>query len=151
MPQSLGRVVLHVVFSTKDRVPFLHEPDLRARLYAYMAGGLQNLRCEPILLNGIEDHVHILCNLSRTVTIARLLEGAKTEPAKWLKKQGPPLVDFRWQGGYGAFSVSQSNVEAVRAYVATQEEHHRKVSFQDEFRALCRRHGLVIDDRYAWD
>ena len=151
MPQSFARVVLHVVFSTKNRVPFLKDPDIRARLHAYMAGVLQNIGCEPILINGVEDHVHILCNLSRTITIAKLVEEAKTEPSKWMKEQGAACRDFFWQGGYGSFSVSQSNVEQVREYVAAQEEHHRKVSFQDEFRALCRKHGVEIDERYVWD
>jgi len=151
MPQSLARVVLHVVFSTKNRVPFLRETEVRARLQAYMAGVLQNIGCEPILINGVEDHVHILCNLSRKVTIAGLVEEAKKSTSKWMKEQGPQYGDFFWQGGYGSFSVSQSNVEQVRAYIATQEEHHRTVSFQDEFRALCRKHGIEIDERYVWD
>ena len=151
MPQSRARVVLHVVFSTKNRVPFLKEPELRARRHAYMAGGLQNIGCEPILINGVEDHVHLLYNLSRTMTIAGLVEEAKKSSSKWMKEQGAAYGDFYWQGGYGAFSVSQSNVEQVRAYIATQEEHHRKVSFQDEFRALCRKHGVEIDERYVWD
>jgi putative transposase len=151
MPQSLARVVLHVVFSTKNRVPFLKDPEVRAGLHAFMAGVLQAIGCEPILIGGVEDHVHILCNLSRTVTIAGLVEEAKKSPSKWMKEQGSGYGDFYWQGGYGAFSVSQSNVEQVRAYIATQEEHHRKVSFQDEFRALCRKHGVEIDERYVWD
>ena len=151
MPQSLARVVLHVVFSTKNRVPFLKDPELRARLHSYMAGALQNIGCEPILINGVDDHVHILSNLSRTVTIAGLVEAAKGGPSKWMKEQGPAYHDFYWQGGYGSFSVSQSNVEQVRAYIATQEEHHRGVSYQDEFRALCRKHGVEIDERYVWD
>ena len=150
MPQSLARVVLHVAFSTKNRVPFLKDQELRARLHAYMAGVLQNIGCEPILIGGVEDHVHILCNLSRTVAIAGLVEEAKKSPSKWMKEQGSAYADFFWQGGYGAFSVSQSNVEKVREYVAGQEEHHRKVSFQDEFRALCRKHGVEIDERYVW-
>ena len=151
MPQSLARVVLHVVVSTKNRVPFLKDRELRARLHAYMAGVLQKIGCEPILINGAEDHVHILCNLSRTITIAGLVEEAKTSPSKWMKEQGPAYRDFFWQGGYGSFSVSQSNVEQVRAYIAAQEEHHRKVSFQDEFRVLCRKHEIEIDERYVWD
>ena len=151
MPQSLARVVLHVVFSTKNRVPLLKDLELRARLHAYMAGVLQKIGCEPILINGVEDHVHILCNLSRTVTIAGLVEEAKKNPSRWMKEQGAAYSEFYWQGGYGAFSVSQSNVEQVREYVAAQEEHHRKVSFQDEFRALCRKHGVEIDERYVWD
>ncbi len=151
MPQSLARVVLHVVFSTKNREPFLKDDDVRKRLHAYMAGVLQGIGCEPVLIGGVEDHVHVLCNLSRTVTTAQLVEEAKKSPSKWVKEQGPQYREFFWQSGYGAFSVSQSNVEKVRAYIATQEEHHRKVSFQDEFRALCRKHGVEIDERYAWD
>ncbi len=151
MPQSLARVVLHVVFSTKNRVPFLKDPDLRARLQAYMAGVLQSIGCEPILIGGVEDHVHVLCNLSRTVTISGLVEEAKTGSSKWMKEQGAAGRDFYWQGGYGSFSVSQSNVEQVRAYVAGQEAHHRQVTFQDEFRVLCRKHGVEMDERYAWD
>ena len=151
MPQSLARVVLHVVFSTKNREPFLKDDDVRKRLHAYMAGVMQRIGCEPILIGGVEDHVHLLGNLSRTVTIAELVEEAKKSPSKWVKDQGPQYREFFWQSGYGAFSVSQSNVEQVRAYIATQEEHHRKVSFQDEFRALCRKHGVEIDERYAWD
>lgn len=151
MPQSLARVVLHIVFSTKHRAPFLRDAQIRPRLFAYLAGVLQHIGCEPILINGVEDHVHILCNLSRTVTIAKLVEEVKTEPSKWMKRQGPAYADFHWQGGYSSFSVSQSNVEPVRGYIAKQEGHHRKVSFQDELRALCRKHGLEIDERYVWD
>ena len=114
MPQSLARVIIHVVFSTKNRVPFLKDADLRARLYAYMAGILQNIGCEPILINGVEDHVHILCNLSRTVTIAKLVETVKHSPSIWMKEQGPAYADFFWKGGYGSFSVSQSKVGQVR-------------------------------------
>lgn len=151
MPQSLARIVLHLIFSTKNRAPFLRDASLRARLHAYMAGVLQDIGCEPILINGVEDHVHILCNLSRTVTIADLVEEVKKSPSMWMKKQGHQHRDFYWQAGYGAFAVSQSNVEQVRAYVAAQEEHHRDMSFQDEFRTMCRKHGITIDERYAWD
>jgi REP element-mobilizing transposase RayT len=151
MRQSLARVVLHVIFSTKNRVSFLKDQELRARLHAYMAGVLQAIRCEPILIGGVKDHVHILCNLSCTSTIAGLVEEAKKSPSKWMKEQGLAFTDFYWQGRYGVFSVSQSNVKQVRAYIATQEEHHREVSFQDEFRVLCKRHGVEIDERYVWD
>ncbi len=116
-----------------------------------MAGVLQNIGCEPIVINGVEDHVHVLCNLGRTTTIADLVEEAKKSSSKWMKDQGTEFQDFFWQAGYGAFSVSQSNVEQVRTYVVTQEEHHHKVSFQGEFRALCRKHGVAVDERYVWD
>ena len=151
MPQSLARIVLHVIFSTKNRVPFLKNVDLRSRFHAYLAGTLRQLDCEPILVNGVEDHIHILCNLSRTISVAKLIEEVKKNSSKWIKEQEPTYHDFFWQSGYGAFSVSQSNVERVREYVATQEDHHRKVSFQDEFRALCRKHGIEFDERYVWD
>jgi putative transposase len=151
MPQSLARVVLHVVFSTKHRIPHLKNPELRSKLHAYVAGTLQRVACEPILINGIEDHVHILCNLSRTITIAKLVEQVKVESSKWMKEQAPGCRDFQWQSGYGSFSVSQSNVEQVRAYVSAQEEHHRRMSFQEELRALCEKHGIEIDERYVWD
>jgi len=151
MPQSLARAVFHIVFSTKNRVPFLRDVALRSRLHAYMAGVLLEIDCDPILINGVEDHVHILCNFSRTITIASLVEEAKRGPSKWMKEQGPRYADFYWQNGYGAFTVSESNVEQVREYVANQEEHHRKMSFQDEFRLLCQKHGLQINERYVWD
>jgi len=151
MPQSLARIVLHVAFSTKNRVPFLKDQQTRTRLHAYLAGTLQNLECEPVIVNGVEDHVHILCNLSRKITVANLIEHAKSNSSKWMKEQGPAQRDFYWQGGYGAFSVSESNVERVHEYIVRQEEHHRKVTFQEEFRALCQKHGVEIDERYVWD
>ena len=151
MPQSHARVVLHIIFSTKHRDQFLRDKDLRTRLHAYMAVVLQEIDCEPILINGTEDHVHILCNLSRTITIADLIETVKTAPSKWMKRQGPQYEEFFWQRGYGAFSVSQSKVEETRAYIENQEEHHQHMSFQDEFRLLCRKHGIEIDERYVWD
>lgn len=151
MPQSLARVVLHVIFSTKNRVPFLQDRNQRARLHAYLAGVCQSIGCDPILINGVADHVHLLCNLSRTVTIATFVEEVKKSSSKWLKDQGPAFRDFFWQAGYGAFSVSQSNVAQVRDYVARQEEHHSTISYQDEFRALCRKHGIELDEIYVWD
>jgi putative transposase len=151
MPQSHARVVLHIVFSTKNRVPFLKNAGVRERLHAYMAGVLNKISCEVILINGTDDHVHILCNQSRTITIANLIKEAKVSPSEWMKELGPQYRNFFWQGGYAAFSVSESNVEKVRAYISSQEEHHRKVSFQDEFRALCKKHGLQIDEKYVWD
>ena len=151
MPQSHARIVIHITFSTKHRVPLLKEAELRARLHSYMAGILQKIDCEPILINGVEDHVHILCNFSRSITVGDLIETVKTSPSRWIKKQGAQYGDFRWQRGYGVFSVSQSKVEEARTYIETQEEHHRHVSFQDEFRALCKKHGLEINEQYVWD
>ena len=152
MPQSIARVALHLVFSTKHRKPWLKSPELRRELYAYMAVILRNNVDSPaIIINGTDDHVHILCLLSRKFAIMKVIEEAKTETSKWLKKQAVELRGFAWQGGYGAFGVSESIIPQVKQYIADQEEHHRRMSFQDEFRELCKRHGIRLDERYAWD
>ena len=104
-----------------------------------------------LLINGVEDHVHILCSLSRSVAIKTVLEVSKKETSKWVKKQAPSLSHFSWQAGYGAFSVSESKASTVRAYIASQETRHQTLTFQDEFRELCRRHHTPLDERYVWD
>jgi REP element-mobilizing transposase RayT len=149
--QSLANVLLHIIFSTKNRAPLLKSKDLREQLEGYMVGTLKNIECPSIITRTVEDHLHCLCQLSRKISIARLIEEMKTESSKWLKRQSPSLQDFYWQAGYGAFSVSQSNRDQVKIYIANQEEHHRKVTFQDELRALLRRHNIEFDERYVWD
>jgi len=152
MSQSVARVVLHLVFSTKHRKPWLKSVELREELYAYMATILRdNVDSPAIIIGGIEDHIHILCLLSRKFAIMKLIEEAKTETSKWLKKQSPELSNFSWQGGYGAFSVSESNISQVKKYIANQEQHHKRMTFQDEFRELCKRHGIELNERFAWD
>lgn len=151
MPQSLAKVLVHLVYSTKDRTPWLRGPALRAQLYAYTATILQKVDSPALLIGGVEDHIHALCLLSRKFAIKDVVEEAKTETSKWLKKQDTALAGFHWQAGYGIFSVSESNVEQVKTYIANQEQHHHRMSFQDEFRELCRRHGVALDERYAWD
>ena len=152
MSQSLAKVIVHIVYSTKHRQPWLHDPILRAELYAYNATILKEDADSPaILINGMEDHIHILCLLSRKFPIMDVIKKSKTETSKWFKKQAATLSDFQWQAGYGIFSVSESNAEQVKRYIANQAEHHKRISFQDEFRELCRRHGLDIDERYVWD
>jgi REP element-mobilizing transposase RayT len=151
MPQSLANVLLHVVFSTKNRKPFLQNATLRDELNGYMVGTLQGIDCPSLIVRCVEDHLHCLLRLSRTLSIAQLIEAMKVDSSAWLKRKSPDLADFYWQGGYGAFSVSQSNVEQLKAYIANQEEHHRRVSYQDELRALLRRHEIEFDERYVWD
>ena len=102
-------------------------------------------------MGGHVDHVHMLVGLSRTISIAKLVEKIKTETSKWVKDKTQFLSEFRWQSGYGAFSVSHSNRNDVDDYIRHQSEHHERISFQDEFRKLCERHGLEIDERYVWD
>jgi REP element-mobilizing transposase RayT len=150
MPQSLALVVVHIVFSTKDRRAFLEHP-IRHDLHAYLATRARIAGCECYCVGGVSDHVHLAVRLSRTVTIAKLLEDLKTSSSKWLKTQSPSLKAFAWQGGYGAFSVGPSDLPALRRNIETQEDHHKKYSFQDELRALLTKYGVEHDELYMWE
>jgi REP element-mobilizing transposase RayT len=151
MPQSLAKVVLHITFRTKNRKPFLRSPELLRALEGYVVGTLPKLRCPSIVTRSVEDHIHILCNLARTITIAKSLEEIKSSSSEWVKEQEGGPRNFYWQNGYGAFSVSESNVAQVKRYIASQEEHHRKMTFQEEFRLLLKRHNAEYDERFVWD
>jgi len=151
MPQSLVQLYTHLVFSTKLRQPYLRDAKLRDNLHAYLAGACRKLESPSLIVGGVEDHVHVLCRVSKTTSISELVRELKRESSKWLKEAGSQLATFHWQNGYGAFSVSPSHVRALTRYIADQAEHHRTESFQDEFRRLCRKYGLDIDERYVWD
>jgi REP element-mobilizing transposase RayT len=151
MPQSLSVVYLHLVFSTKGRCPFLRDQKLRATLHAYLGEVSKRLDCPPILVGGIEDHVHVLARFGRTITQAEWVKEVKRVSNLWLKEQDVDYAGFEWQGGYADFSVSQSNLEQVKEYIARQEEYHRKMTFQDELRTLLRKHQVEWDERYVWD
>ena len=152
MSQSLSKVYVHIVFSTKHRKPWLKEKNLQDELCAYTGTILRdNVDSPAVVINGVEDHLHALIQLSRKFAIMKVLQEMKVETSKWLKQQPGVGHEFAWQGGYGAFSVSESNVEQVVRYIRNQEEHHKRMTFQDEFRELCRRHGLEVDERYVWD
>ena len=151
MPQSLAQIYLHLVFSTKDRRPFLQDPSIRAETHQYLGGICNNLDCPVLRVGGVEDHVHILCRLNKTMTIADLVRELKRESSQWIKMKGPALADFYWQSGYGAFSVSPGHVEVLREYIANQVEHHRTETFQDELRRLLTKYGVQWDERYVWD
>ena len=150
MPQSLSRVLVHMIFSTKNREPFLL-PEIRAELHPYLSAVLSDNGCPSLQVGGVEDHVHLLFGLSRTLTIAQLVEALKTSSSKWLKTKGTALASFYWQVGYGAFSVSQSDAEAVIRYIQGQEEHHRKITFKDEYRKFLQRYQVPYDENYVWD
>jgi REP element-mobilizing transposase RayT len=139
------------VFSTKDRRPFLRDPVLREELHRYLVGILANLGCQPIVVGGVEDHVHLLSSLSRTCAAAEMVKEVKRGSSLWLKTRDADLAGFAWQNGYGIFSLGCSQIESVRSYIAGQEEHHRKVSFQDEFRQFLNRYEIEFDERYVWD
>jgi len=151
MPQSLSRIYLHLIWSTKDRHQFLNNPDILKATHSYLAGAFKTLESIPIQIGGVSDHVHCLVTLPRTRTIADLVKEAKRVSTNWLKEQSPDLSKFHWQGGYSAFSVSQSNVDQVSRYILNQDEHHKKTSFKDEYREFCQRHGVELDERYVWD
>jgi putative transposase len=151
MPQSLAKILVHTVFSTKERRPFLREAALRHELHHYLGGILKNLDCQPIIVGGVEDHVHLLTSLSRTCAAAEMVKEVKRGSSLWIKERDEGLRDFAWQNGYGIFSIGFSQIEDVRRYIAEQEQHHRKVSFQDELRQLLRRYEIAYDERYVWD
>ncbi len=151
MPQSLVQIYLHVVFSTKHRTPFLLDPALRDELHAYLGGACRNLDSLPIVVGGVEDHVHIFCRLGKTWAVADLVRELKRESSKWLKERSPELAAFYWQNGYGAFSVSPDHRDAVATYITNQEDHHARETFQDEFRGILTEYQLDYDERYVWD
>ena len=150
MPQSLASILIHVVFSTKNRVRWIHET-IQPDLHAYMAGVCTQSGCPALCVGGTDDHVHILCALSRTVTVAALVEEIKTAASKWLKAKGPRYATFHWQDGYAAFSIGRSGEEAARKYIADQKNHHAKTSFQSELRTFLKKYDLNYDERYLWD
>jgi putative transposase len=149
MPQSLARLLVHLIFSTKNRVPFLQSPELRSEVHAYVTSTLRGLDCEPIQVGGAADHVHLFFGLSRTITLAELVKDLKTSSTKMMREKGHR--DFSWQTGYGAFSVSESNKSTVIAYIVNQELHHRKMTFQEEIRTLLKKHSMHFDEQYIWD
>lgn len=151
MSQSLARIVVHVIYSTKGRVPFLKDAALREEVHRVLGGILNSIECPPIVIGGVEDHVHLLFVLGRTRDLASVVKEMKRGASIWLKEKQPDMAGFAWQGGYGAFSVSQSQIPAVRRYIENQEEHHKTMSFQDEFRGFLKRHGIDFDERYLWD
>src|ERR1700678_3254089 len=149
MPLSLAFVLVHVIFSTKDRSPLLDD-SVRSDLHAYLATIVRNAGCECYRVGGVADHVHLAVRLSRTANVAKLVAELKASSSKWLKTQSPGLAKFAWQRGYGAFSVGPADLEALVRYVAAQETHHKKLSFQDEFRAFLKKYGMECVERHLW-
>jgi len=150
MSQSLSKILLHVVFSTKNRKPWISE-SLQPQLHAYLAGACRTMGSDAIRVGGTDNHVHIACTLSRTLTVSRLLETIKKSSSQWIKKQDQANREFAWQAGYGAFSLGQSQLPALVRYINNQREHHRVRSFDDELRNLLQKYGVAYDERYLWD
>lgn len=149
MPQSLAKVLVHLVFSTKDRQPIISE-EVQPKLHAYLAGTLDKISCTSLQVGGVDDHVYLFFALGRTITIAKVVEECKTASSKWMKSSGG-VPSFTWQSGYGIFSISESQREQVITYLKNQKEHHQQLSFKDEFRILCKRYRITIDEQYVWD
>ncbi len=151
MSQSLSKIWTHLIFSTKERFPFLTDETIRRDVHSYMSKILRANNCLTLLVGGVSDHVHALFILSKNHSIASIVWAIKRSSSKWVKGQGPNLRRFHWQEGYGAFSVSQSDVERVQRYILNQEAHHRKKTFKDEFRSFLKEHEVEFDERYVWD
>jgi putative transposase len=150
VPHSYTQLYYHIVFSTKNRERWL-DRDLRERLFPFIGGGIRDEGGTALIINGVEDHVHILARLRADQAIADVLRNIKSISSGWIHTHFPSLAAFAWQVGYGAFTVSVSQIERVRLYIANQESHHRVQSFQDEFIALLRAHEIEFDERYLWD
>jgi putative transposase len=151
MSQSLSKIWTHLIFSTKHRQAFLSDETVRREMHSYLASILNANDCHARLVGGVGDHVHALFNLSKNLSIANVVYELKRSSSKWVKTLEPRQNKFHWQGGYGAFSVSQSHVDLVGRYIQNQERHHRRVSFQDEYRDFLRKYELAYDERYLWD
>ncbi len=150
MGQSLVNNYIHIVFSTKHRVPMI-APPYEQELHSYLGGICKNLECQPIKIGGYTDHIHILCMLSKKIALMKLLEEVKSHSSKWMKTKDESLSNFYWQDGYGAFSVNPSEVDKVIAYISNRHEHYKKRTFQDEYRAFLKKYKVEYDERYVWD
>ena len=152
MPQSLSAVYLHAIFSTKKREPWLLDRTLRDETHAFLGNVSNKLDCPPVIVGGVADHVHILARLGRTITQSDWIKELKRVSSLWLKDKDPlRMTGFAWQAGFGVFSVSPSMLESVEKYIHGLEEHHRKLTFQDEFRQFLEKHRMTWDERYLWE
>jgi len=156
MPQSLSRVALHLTFSTRDRRRVFVMQEMREATAGYITGILQNHGSPVIRIAVATDHLHVLFLLSRTATVADTVAAAKRESSKWIVQQewarmNPSFAQFHWQNGYGVFSVSSSKIDDVERYIDNQMDHHKRVTFQDEYRAFLTRHGVEFDEKYVWE
>jgi REP element-mobilizing transposase RayT len=149
MAQTLTRLLLHIVFSTKNRDPFITEA-VATELHKYLAGIARNHDSPALAIGGVADHIHLLISLSKNIACADLLMHLKRDSSKWIKSKGPEFATFAWQEGYGAFTIGESQVDAMKRYIANQEDHHRTRSFQDEFRDLLAKYGVDFDENLVW-
>jgi putative transposase len=150
MPQSLVHNYMHITFSTKDRYPFI-DKNISEQLYSYIGGICKNLECNPIIIGGHKDHIHILCLLSRKIALMKLIEELKSHSSKWIKTKNMKYQNFYWQRGYGGFSVNPTEIGIVEKYILEQDNHHIKKTFQDEYRTFLNKYKIKYDEKYIWD
>jgi putative transposase len=154
MSQSSSQQLTHIIFSTKDRYPFLKNPIVLEKTHAYLQGICKNHRCLPVAIGGMEDHVHLFINLDKKISLSNFIEEVKKSSSRWIKtlqSLDGDLVKFYWQRGYGAFSVSQSNLHIVKLYIENQKNHHQKINYQDELRGFLNKCGIQYNEAYLWD
>ncbi len=150
MSQSLSDIILHIVFSTKERQPWIQR-DVEEELYRFINGVCRNLDCSVIKINGVEDHIHILLQLGRTTSTSKLISEVKSSSSRWIKTKGNQYSKFAWQGGYGAFSVSRPTIEGAIKYLSSQKEHHKTVTYKEELLVMLQRAQISYDEKYLWD
>jgi putative transposase len=150
LPQSLSKILLHIVYSTKNRQRWIPKT-VQSHLHAYLAGACRATGSEAYRIGGTEDHVHIACSLPRTLSVSKLLEEIKKSSSVWMKQQDDVSREFAWQAGYGAFSVGHSQLPTLIRYIDNQKEHHRTCTFKEELLDLLQRYGVNYDEHYLWD
>ncbi len=150
MSKSLAQIYTHIIFSTKNRSPFINKK-IRNELRLYISKILQNHGTPVLAIEAIQDHVHILCSLSKNNTLCKIIEEVKKSSSKWIKTKDGISPEFYWQNGYGAFSVSSSQLDNVSEYIRNQEEHHRRTTFQEEFRRFLTKYNLECDEKHVWN
>ena len=148
MPQSLSNILVHIVFSTKERRSWLNDSIIN-ELYRYIAGTLKQCNCETIKIGGTENHIHILCALSKNHALNKIIEIIKTSSSKWIKTKGEIYRDFHWQNGYGVFSISSTHENVISNYIANQKEHHKQITFEEELKGILNKCRVKYDDKYV--
>lgn len=150
MPQSFVQLYTHLIYSTKDRTSLI-STNIREELFSYLAGTIKNIGGIPLLVGGVSDHIHILYLQPKNQTIPQQVEEIKKQSSKWMKTKGLEYSNFYWQRGYGAFSVSPSKLEVTKNYISQQEQHHKKISFKEEYLQFLKEYHIEYDERYLWD
>ena len=150
MAQSLSQIYIHIIFSTKRRQPFI-KPDVEPELFAYIGDTIKRNGGIPFLINGTENHIHIFSTLPKNISIAKFIEEIKRNSSRWIKSKGSGYNNFAWQNGYGSFSVSSSKKGIVIKYIASQKEHHKKQTYNEELLTFLDKYKIDYDEKYLWD